>query len=203
MTQHDAHCQVTLPVPDLDVPIAYFVRVAQTYSPLRLCKPRELGLMEPTGHFRTFLEGFEEDLTAWHLLSSASSLQTSPVAKSGRAALLVRLPADEHAVTITTTLLRGWQLKAHGALGLRLWLRSESGQARARLSLFENAFTPCQCIQTWSELTSFGPTWQKVDLYFTELPSLDLADVDLFTIELIGQGPCGFLVDDVEVLARD
>lgn len=211
----------TVPVDDLDVPLIYFAVVEapavlpksdasspaafvpSIISPLRIVKPRAAGLEEPSSVFEPYLEGFEEGFSSWRMLGAdadAVPLRADAAARTGRAALCATVPAGKRSVTIATTCVRGRHLAQHQANGLRIYLRTRQGEGRARFTLQANAFAPNQVIATWPRETNLTEQWQKVDLFFHELPRMPLPAVDLLVIELIGRGPCEFLVDDVQLL---
>lgn len=170
---------------------------------MRLCRPRAAGLEEPSRIFWSFLEGFEQDMESWRLLTTdagAPPLKTDPTAHNGRAALAVTLPVGKHSVTVATTRVRGWQVQQHGATGLRLWLRAREGAARAQFTLLAQAFTTNQVVAVWPRDVQLTAQWQQVDLPFGLVPQVPLAAVDLFAIEFIGEGPREFLVDDLQLL---
>ena len=202
-----------VPVDDVDVPLVYFTSAvisasnnaaaSTNISPMRICHPRLAGLEEPTRIFWPFLEGFEQDTASWRLLSGAEDfapLKTDPLARTGNSALAIPLLAGKRSMTIATTRVRGWQLMQNGATGVRLWLRTRKGSGRARFTLLANASTTNQVISVWPKEPALTEKWQKIDVPFNELPKLPLGAVDLFAIELIGEGPVEFLVDDLELL---
>jgi hypothetical protein len=206
----------TVPVDDVDVPLVYFVEVredpslhakpataATQVSPMRICRPRVLGLEEPTRIFWPFLEGFEQGAESWRLLAptpETPALALASEGKSGLAALRVRLPAQRHSVTVATTRVRGWQLRQQSAAGFRLWLRTGRGAGSARFTLFANAFATTQVASVCRTDTKLGEKWQKVDLALAEFPKVPLDDVDLVAIEFIGDGPQEFFIDDLQLL---
>lgn len=213
MVRRGTNLEATIPVEAVEVPIVYFVRAvteavagqpARTNcSPMRICLPEKLGLLEPSRAFWPFLEGFEEGLGPWHLAAptpETPALRTDAAAKTGNAALLVSLAAKQNSVTVGTTQLRGWQLKRQGAIGVRLWLRTRTGTGRAKFCLLANAYSPEQKVSVWQRQMTLSEKWQKMDLFFSELPGLELKAVDLFTVELIGTGPMEFLLDDVQLI---
>ena len=199
--------QADLPVEDPDVAIVYYLRSAGAQStkvsPLRVAFPRGLGIEEPTRLFWPLLEGFEETLDNWRVLpapSPPSRLQTSPESKNGRASLRVSIPAGQRSVTVATTRVRGWQILHEGATGLRLWLRTEGGRGVVRCSLRAYAFTGRESSTHWVEGFQVVDTWRKMDLPFNELSAVRWRGVDLLVLEFVGEGPCGFLLDDLQFL---
>ena len=196
-----------VPVDSPDVPLVYFVSVVSStgtnLSLPRVAHPRRLGLEEPTRVFWPFLEGFEEGLESWRLLTDeVPALRADPAAHTGKAALAVRVPRGKRAVTVGTTSLRGWFAQEHGATGVSLWLRTRAGTARARFTMLSQAFTARQTVTPGTVEASLEPAWQRVDLPFASFPGLALGELDLFTIEFIAAGPAEFLVDDLQLLGR-
>jgi hypothetical protein len=198
----------TLPVEDLDVPIAYFVRVlapgATNASPMRVVTPRDAGLEMPTRYFWPFLEGFEEGLEAWTLLGAGPGeppLAASSTSKSGRAALLVTLPpGKKRSASIGTTRLRGTKIASVGAKGVSLWMRTVSGKGRARFTLFANAFTTNQVTSASRLEAGIGPNWSQVGVLFGAFDRIPLPGVDYFAIDFIGDGATEFLLDDIQLM---
>jgi hypothetical protein len=216
MTWRGPHWEATVPIDNVDVPLAYFVGATETaadgplrpastnWSSLRICHPRAVGLEEPTRIFWPFLDGFEDGAEAWRLLkrSPGATLTTVDRPKNGHAALLVPLAAAKPSVTVATVRVRGWQLQQQNATGLRVWLRTAQGEARVRFAVRAHAFTPQQVVAERPEDVPIHAAWEKVDLLFDEFPGLLLGEVDLFTLEFIGQGPMEFLIDDLQLLGR-
>ncbi len=85
-------------------------------------------------------------------------------------------------------------------MGIRVWLRTGAGTGRARFTLLANAYTPGQKVGAWPKQTVVGETWQQVDLLFSELREFPIGQVDVFAIELIGNAPTAFFVDDIQLL---
>lgn len=208
MSRAGGRWETSPPVDSLDVPLLYFVvargNSATNVSPMHLFRPRIAGLEESTRIFSPFLEGFEENLESWRLAVSGDTpaLRTDAAAQHGRAALNVALPANSTSVTVATTRVRGWLVDEHFASGLSLWLRTKAGEGRARFTLHAHAFSPDQIISTATNVTALNPEWQKVELPFNAFPKLPVSEIDLFTIEFIGNGPQEFLVDDLQLLGR-
>jgi hypothetical protein len=219
MSLHAQSWEVFVPVSDVDVPLVYFVTAVENdaigrlnriptvavtnISPMRICKPRSAGLEEATRVFWPFLEGFEQDTASWRLISDpeeSAPLTTGSPARNGLSALAVTLPAGKRSVTLATTRVRGWQLMQNGATGVHLWLRAGKGTGRARFTLLANASTADQVVSIWPKETIVTEAWQPVKLSLSDLPKLPVAGVDLFAIELIGDGPMEFLLDDLELL---
>lgn len=209
MTARETLWETTLPVDHPDVPIVYFVRVHQPsvaaprYSPLRICYPRRLGVEEPTRIFWAFLEGFEEDMESWQILSQGSqdlTLALSPMAKNGHAALQVSIPAGKRSATVATTRVRGWQVRQHNATGLSVWLRAQEGSGRARFTLLAHVSPTNQVVAPATWEAPLTDSWQRIDLPFDDFPGVPLHALDLFTIEFVANGPRRFLVDDLQLL---
>ena len=194
-----------VPVDSLQEPLVYFVRVANAtetnLSQMRWCDPLRMELEGPTRVFWSFLEGFEEGLESWRLLTEeAPALRTDVPPRTGRRALAVTVPAGQRGVTVGTTRLRGWFALEHGATGVSLWLRTRAGTGRARFTLLANAYGPGQVVSPSSVEAGVGAEWQRVDLPFASFRGLELAEVDLLTLEFLGPGPVEFLVDDLQLL---
>jgi hypothetical protein len=209
MTSRDTMWETTVPVDHPDVPILYFVQAENPglpgprFSPMRICYPRRLGIEEPTRIFWPFLEGFEEGLAGWQLLSKGGQLpplSLSPMAKNGHAALLVSIPAGKRSATLASTRVRGWQVSQHNATGLSVWLRALDGPGQARFTLFSQAYSTNQVMALCSHEVSLNDTWQRVNLPFEDFPGVVLSTLDLFTIEFVANGPSRFLIDDLQLL---
>jgi hypothetical protein len=199
--------QARVPVDNVDIPITYFVRAVAfgvtNISPMRICHPQALGIDSPTRPFWPFLEGFEQNLRGWSLVSVPGEnnvLQKDQLAKNGLFSLRVSLPEKQHSVTVGTTRVRGWQIQQNEATGIRVWMRTKSGSGRARFSLYGNAFTTNQTMVVYPTETELNNQWQPVDLSFESFPKLSLGNIDWFTIELIGTGPMDFLIDDLQLI---
>jgi hypothetical protein len=196
---------VELPIERLGVPVIYFATAKNHQgtiaSPLRMALPGALGLEEPTRFFWPYVEGFEQELGSWRVHDPAR-IETDPLARNGRAALRIRIPAGRRSVTVTTTRLRGWFLVEHGASGVGLWIRTKSGSGSASFSLLANAFTTNQVIARRVETTLVSTEWRNARLPFDTFPKLLLDDVDLFSVELSGPPLTEFLMDDLHLLGR-
>jgi hypothetical protein len=170
---------------------------------MRLARPRALGLEEPTRIFWPFLEGFEEGLESWRLLSGgAAELKTGTPVKNGKAALVAAVPAGKKSVAVATTRVRGWFAEEHGARGLSVWLRAREGTGHARFTLMAQAFTTNQVVAVRAGDVPLTAQWQRVELPFSSFPKIPRLGLDLFTIEFIADGPREFLVDDLQLLGR-
>jgi hypothetical protein len=207
MSQHPPHFETIVPVEDVDVPVVFFVlarsAAGTNVSPLRLCRPRALGLEAPTRVFWSYLDGFEEGTEGWRVIAGAAESAQRKLdaeARSGRAALSVRLPAGKHSVTVATTRVRGWQAQREGATGVGVWLRTRTGAGRARFTLLAEAFTPHEVLCVAPVEVDLTERWQQALLPFNACPRLPLGAMDLLAVEFIGRGPQEFLVDDLQLL---
>jgi len=170
-------------------------------SPMRVVYPRAFGLEAPSHFFWAFIEGFEQDLDGWRT-ASAATLSANTVAKSGRTSLAVRVPADRRSVSVETTRLRGWFLEEHGATGIGLWLRTQSGTATATFTLLANARSTNQVVARRDETLKVSTKWTKAALLFESFPKLRLGDVDLFSIEFAAEAGTELFIDDLHLLGR-
>jgi hypothetical protein len=210
MLWQGGHWECSLPVVDLDVPIVYYILVPNAESaggglcsPMRVCRPRVLGLAAPTALFWPFLEGFEQGCESWRLLSAPSNapaLTTDSLAKDGLAALRVSLPSGRRSVTVATTRIRGWHFRLLGATGVRVWMRTRSGPGEARFTMFSQALTTNQVVSVSRTTAKLSDDWRKVSLFPSDFPTLSAAELDLFAIEFVGEGAQDFLVDNLELL---
>jgi hypothetical protein len=197
-----------MPVENPDVPVAYFVEVVAPKPMItaqRICHPRVAGLEEPSRIFWPFREGFEEDLWSWRLVTDEpkfTPVETATVVKSGKASLKLALASDKHSVTVATTKVRGWQLDQNFANGIRVWVKLAQGTAKLRCTLLAHAFTPKQVISVYPDDFTLTTDWQPVDLKLSGFPKLVIGEVDLMTLELIGNGPIEAYVDNVQFLGR-
>jgi len=209
MQWRGAAWETTIPVDSLDEHLIYFAQAlvaGQTnVSPMRLCQPRRLGLEIPTRVFWPFVEGFEEGFESWRWLAGGPEdgrFQTSNMARNGKFALAVAIPAGKSSVTFGTTRLRGWYLLEHGANGISLWLRTREGVGAARFTLMANAFSTNQTVAIHPVTASIRTQWQRVELPFSRFPKLSLDEVDFFSIEFLGPSGSEFLIDDLQLLGR-
>ncbi len=209
MTQRGMVWEATLPVDELDVPLVYFLsdgtEAAALLSPMRAVSPRLAGMEKPARIFWPFLDGFEEGLTGWKLLSAphpASPLKLSASAHDGNASLAVNLPAGQRSVAVSTTRVRGWHYSHQFATGLRVWLRAPGGSGQARFTLHAHAHTTNAVAVVSTIELAVDDRWRKVDLSFSSFPNFPVVNADLFSIEFTGEGPREFLVDDLRLLGR-
>jgi hypothetical protein len=206
MKRQHTEWEFVVPVQDLDLPLLYFLRIeapdrSVSFSPIRICRPREAGLEQPTRFFWAFLEGFEEGLESWAALDEETApVRTGPIARHGRAALARTIPHGKGSVSVGTTRLRGSQVVQNGATGLRLWMRTREGSGRARFTLYSNAFTAKKIVAPSSVEAVLNEAWQQIDLPFSSFPALALGQIDYFAIEMIGESGTEFLLDDLELL---
>jgi hypothetical protein len=170
---------------------------------MRICHPREAGMDAPSRLFWPFVEGFEHGTQGWRLVdksSSAASLGTDSVAKSGYCSLKVSIPRGQHSATLASTRFRGWLIEEKEATGFRLWLRTKSGTGDALFTLHSDAFTTNQISSPCVSQVTISNQWQHADLFFEQFPALPVGDIDWLTIEFRGKGPIDFLLDDVQLL---
>ena len=207
MERRGPNWETVVPVDTLDVPLVYYVEVitgqGTNVSPMRLCRPRLLGLEQPTRVFWPFLEGFEKGLESWRWLAGGPEdghLQIAGVVKNGKAALAIGIPPGKVAVTIGTTRLRGWQIVQHGVTGVSLWMRTREGSGRARFTLLSDAFTTNQVVAASQSEATIQPQWRQIELPFQSFGKFPLSHLDLLAIELLGQPGTEFLVDDLQML---
>ncbi len=204
MESRGTQWEAKVPVQDLDLPIVYFVDERNNEparSPMRVCVPRALGMEEPSRLWWPFLEGFEEGLESWECVSpSPAAISSSSAAKNGFHGLEVSVPAGKRSATIRTTRVRGEHILRRGATGLRFWARAGQPKNRLRLTLVANALTTNQTLCVSALEPSLTQSWQPMDVPFSTFPKLPTAAIDSFVIDCIGQGPCKFFFDDLELL---
>lgn len=193
-----------IPVDSPDVPQIYFVAARvngrPVVSPMRLALPRALGLERSSRLFWAFIEGFEQGLDGWR--ATGGGLRTNAMARSGRAALAVQVPAGRKSVSVESTRLRGWFIQEHGAEGVALWLRTAAGSGRAVFTLAAQAFSTNQVMSRRSESVSVSTNWAKARLTFESFPKMPLADLDLMILEFVAEPGTELLLDDVHWLGR-
>jgi hypothetical protein len=207
MTKRGVNWEANPPVDNVDIPQLFFITIsngAVAYvSPMRVCRPRGVGLEEPSRVFSPFLEGFEEHLESWRIIdqeNASGPLKKSLPPKNGKTALAVALAAGKNSVTVATTRARGWQIEERSATGLRLWLRTRSGVGTARFTVLANAWSTNQVVMPFPKDVSVAAQWQRIDLPFSELSNPLLGAIDLFTVEFTSNGPTEFLMDDFQLL---
>lgn len=208
-TRRGAVWEATLPVDDLDVPLVYFVSDSSPaptiLSPMRVVSPRLAGMEKPSRVFWPFLDGFEEGMAGWELSPASAGLpplKISPAAHDGNAALSVTLPAGQRTVSFGTARVRGWHYSHQLATGLRVWLRAPGGAGRARFTLHAGYGTTNAVAAVSTIEAALDDKWRKVDLSFSSFPNFQTVGTDWFSIELSGEGPREFLVDDARLLGR-
>jgi hypothetical protein len=193
-----------IPVDSPDVPQIYFVAARlngrAVVSPMHVAHPRALGLERPTRLFWAFVEGFEQDLDGWRTINSA--VRTNAMARSGRAALALRVPTGRKSVSAESTRLRGWFLQEHEAEGFAVWMRTVQGQGRVAFTLVANAGSTNQISSRRSETVVVSTNWTKARLIFETFPTAPLADLDLVIIEFVAEPGTELLIDDVHLLGR-
>lgn len=209
MARRGAAWETTVPVDSLDEPLIYFAQAfvaGQTnVSPMRLCRPRRLGLEQPTRIFWPFVEGFEESLEGWRWLAGGPEdgrILTSGPARNGKFALAVTISPGKSSVTIGTTRLRGWYLLEHGASGISLWMKTREGVGAVRFTLMANAFATNQAVAIRLATVPIQAEWRCVELPLRSFPRLALAELDFFAIEFLGASGREFLIDDLQMLGR-
>ena len=162
-----------MPIDSLDVPLVYFVVATNKgnslASSMRIAHPRALGLETPTRLFWPFIEGFEQGTEGWRT-RDGSALRRDVPSKSGRASLVLQVPAERRSATLMTTRLRGWFLEEHDASGIVLWLRMKSGAGTARFALFANAWSTNQFVARRDETVKVTEKWTAAALRFESFP---------------------------------
>ncbi len=200
--------ELALPIENVDVPVLYFVEAGTspaTLTAMRMCHPRLVGLEEPSRIFWPFLEGFEEDLWSWRTVTDEprfTPVETGTVVKNGKAALRLIIPDGKRSTAVTTTRIRGWQLDQQFANGIRIWVRTANGTAKLRCTLQAHAYTSQQVTSLYPDEPTITTTWQAIDLKLDRFPKLPVTEVDLMSLEVIGNGPLECFVDDVQLLGR-
>lgn len=207
MVQRGAVWEATLPVDDLDVPLVYFVSDGSAapalLSPMRVAAPRLLGMEKPSRIFWPFLDGFEEGVAGWELISvGGAPLKVSASAHDGNAALSVTLPAGQRSVTVSTTRVRGWHYSHQLATGLRVWLRAPGGTGIVRFALHAQSGTTNAVVVGSTVEAPVDDRWRAVDLSFTSFPNFPVVGTDRFSLQFSGEGPAELLVDDLRLLGR-
>lgn len=207
MTQRGAVWEAAPPVTDLDVPLVYFVSVGDgapaLLSPMRVVSPRLAGMEKPSRIFWPFLDGFEEGLAGWELVSiGGAPLKVSASAHDGNAALSVTLAAGQRSVTVSTARVRGWHYSHQLATGLRVWLRAPGGNGFVRFALHAQSGTTNAVVIGSTVEAPVDDRWRKVDLSFTSFPNFPVVGTDRFSLQFSGEAPAELLVDDVRLLGR-
>ncbi|MGB0579850.1 MAG: hypothetical protein ACPGVU_09135 [Limisphaerales bacterium] len=193
---------VKVPVSDVDLPIVYYVRASSSAgavnSPARMVNARKAGMEKSTTVFWPFAEGFEHGARNWTLSDSA---KLSSDARSGDKSLKVRIPADKHSVSVSTTRVRGWHFLNQRAQAIRVWLKASS-TGKVRFTLTADARTSGQTSARSSVSASVSTEWQAFDIPLESFSLRNIAGVDLFTIELIGTSGSELLIDDLQFIGR-
>ena len=207
LIRHAGDWEGRVPVESLDTPVIYFLRTAggsvTNLSPPRICNPREAGLEQPDHFFWSFLEGFEEGTGRWRMLGGGrEELRSDSLARSGRAALVISLRAGRRSAAVGTTRLRGASIVENGMTGVRLWMRTRSGEGRARFTLWADAFSARQSQAVFEDEPVITDRWTRIELPFSRFSRISRVGIDFFSIEVIGDGPCDFLMDDLELMGR-
>ncbi|MCX7871678.1 MAG: hypothetical protein N2487_00160 [Verrucomicrobiae bacterium] len=193
-----------LPVDDIDVPVVYFgTAVKDGYtnvSALRACTPRKLGLEAPSRPFWNFLEGFEETTINWQILSKYPEIQplrTNVEPKNGKSALCVTLPAGRTSISVGTTRVRGWHATHWNAKGFAVWLRTGTGEGKARFSIASHAWTDKQSMSEKTFEYPLSNRWTRVEVKFSDFPKANISEIDLLIFEFSGKGEMEFWIDDL------
>jgi len=211
--------EAAVPVDRVDVPLVYFVAVGtfepekplhgqpgpERVSPLRVARPDRLGMGGASRVFWPFLDGFEEHLAGWRIVSDAAqgfSMERSASPHNGKNALTLFVPEGKGSGTIATTRLRGWQVAQQNATGFSLWLRSDQPNARVRFTLFSHASMDSPRTAPCRRLMTIDETWTRIDVAFRDFRGVVPGQIDLLAVELIGEGPVRFWVDDLQLLGR-
>jgi hypothetical protein len=206
MHRHGTVWQANIPVETLDVPVAYFAvfrsEGATNISPTRICRPRRLGLEQPSKLHWPFVEGFEQGLESWRNIAGTDSLKTTETAKNGRNALSLRIARDKHSASVGTTRLRGWSIEERGAIGIAFWARTRSGTGHVRVTLLANAFTTNQLTSAQTTTFRLTSTWNRHQVPFADHPASLIGDLDLVVFECVGAPETEFLIDDLYLLGR-
>jgi len=206
MRQFGTAWKATVPVNSVDVPLVYFIerRGVETTnrSAMRCALPRALGLSQPSKYFWTFIDGFEQGAESWRILGGGERVRLSALAKNGKAALSVRIPATRNSITVGTTRLRGWFAEENKARGFAFWARTIGGAGEARCSLLAEALTTNQVLMAQTNVAKLTANWRRVEVHFSEFPKFPLGDLDLVAIEFNGPAGMEFLIDDLSLLGR-
>lgn len=207
MSRRGPSWDATVPVDSLDVPLIYFIEARNgrrlEVSPMRICRPRLLGLEQPTRFFWWFVEGFEEGLESWRYLAGNAGIEairTSNLARNGKKSLLVTVPPGKASVTLGTTRLRGWYVAEHGASGVRFWTRTSSGNGQVRCTCFANAFSTNQTVSMSKFTATVRSDWGASDFMWDSFPRFDSSQLDFIAIELVGSPGQEFFLDDLQLL---
>ena len=191
-----------LPVADVDLPIVYFVRATTgtgtVNSPARLVIARQAGMEKGSTVFWPFAEGFENGARNWTI---AGETDFSTDARSGSKSLRLQVPAGKHSVSASTTRVRGWHFIRQRARSIRVWLKA-SAPGKAQFTLTANARTPNQASARSGVTAPVSQEWQAVDVPLESFPLRNIADIDLFTIDFIGESGSELLIDDLQFLGR-
>ncbi len=198
--------QAVVPLDSVDVPVAYCVTATSAgstnVSPMRLCRPRLLEVTEPSRYFWPFIEGFEQGIEGWQLVTRGGRLEASPEARNGKAALRVVIPKGGRRAAVGTTRVRGWSIQEHGATGIAFWAAARRGRGEVRVTMRANAHTPDQVAVTQTNTTALGTNWQRVAILFSAFPEFPRESLDWIEFEVTGPASAEVLLDDLHLLGR-
>lgn len=196
-----------VPLASIAVPTVYFVRQSgpggTKVSPMRRFRPREAGLVEPTFPFNGFLDGLEEGIGGWEVVSAirrGRPLTTSTNAFSGRHCLRVEVPAGRGSIAVGTTRIRGWMLTEHAVAAVRFLARTESGKGRLRVALHSRARTEDLAVHPAGADLEVGSEWRPCEVPLGRFARLQARAVDWFTIEFRAEPGTALLLDDLELV---
>ena len=192
---------------DLELPLAYFIEAVgptnTTASLMRSVLPGVAGLELPTRVFWSYLDGFEDGIDGWRMVSPTNAtLGISDRARTGRHALAITGPADAVSVSIGTTRARGRHFLRQDVEGVSIWLRTVSGNGQARFSVVANAFSTNEARFIFPTNYPITAEWRKVELLKSGFARLALTELDFISIELQSAQSAEFLIDDFELISR-
>lgn len=212
--------EARIPVASIDVPTAYFLtrfpgvpegnRGVPEVTAAREFWPRVAGMTEPTEPFRGFVEGFEEGLRGWELVSvrdagdAGRGLVASTNALSGSRALRLEIPPGRGSVTVGTVRVRGWMLTEHRVEAIRIAARTESGEGRLGVALHSRARTGADALAVHPARGEFRvlPTWQRLEIPIEAFVGLRPYWVDWLTFQFFGESGTSLVLDDLELVLR-
>jgi len=200
----------TLPVPSVEHPLIYRVRVAAAgvtnASPWRLFQPLSAGLELPTFPFSGYLEGFEDGAPAtWQPTVSGvpeGGVTVGTNALSGRWALRLTVPPSRGSITVGTTRIQPWMLLEHSPVAVRFAARTEGGGGRIGCALHGNARTEDLAVYPAAGTFDVGPDWRRFEVPMEAFLGLRPSTVDWFTIQFFAEPGRVLDVDDVELVLR-
>ena len=196
----------TLPVEDLELPLAYFIEAmgptTTNASLMRSVLPGDAGLQLPTRVFWTYLDGFEDGADGWRIVSPQGALKMTDVARTGRRGLTVSGVDDGHPVSIGTTRVRGRHFLRPEVEGVSVWLRTRSGNGLARVAMVAQAFSTNEVRAVLPNEIPITAEWRKVAWLKSSMTNLPLTEVDFLSIEFQGAEATEFILDDLELISR-